>query len=121
MVTGYLQVATAELVALDLLKYPDPAGGLNHIATVFSKLIETLDPIKLIELAKNTNSECQLQRIGYILDNIDLMDEDNAERTINSLALHVQKKKQIIFLLHLKFLKQVTQDVGSGELLKIQK
>jgi hypothetical protein len=88
-----LVVATPELVALDLFKYPDHAGGLNHIATVFSELIETLDPIKLIELAKNTNSECQLQRIGYILDNIDLMDEDNAEITINSLAQHVQKKK----------------------------
>ena len=78
--TGYLKVATPELVALDLFKYPDHAGGLNHIATVFSELIETLDPIKLIDLAKNTNSECQLQRIGYILDHIDLMDEDNAER-----------------------------------------
>ena len=91
--TGYLKVATPELVALDLFKYPDHAGGLNHIATVFSELIETLDPIKLIELAKNTNSECQLQRIGYILDNIDLMDEDNSEITINALAQHVQKNK----------------------------
>ena len=91
--TGYLKVATPELVALDLFKYPDHAGGLNHIATVFSELIETLDPIKLIELAKNTNSECQLQRIGYILDHIDLMDEDNAEITINALAQHVQKNK----------------------------
>ena len=63
MATGYLKVATPELVALDLFKYPDHAGGLNHIATVFSELIETLNPIKLIDLAKNTNSEYQLQRI----------------------------------------------------------
>ena len=38
--TGYLKVATPELVAIDLFKYPDHAGGLNHIATVFSELIE---------------------------------------------------------------------------------
>ncbi len=91
--TGYLVVATPELVALDLLKYPDHAGGLNHIATVFSELIETLDPVKLIDLAKDTRAECQLQRIGYILDHIDVMDEENAEIIINALALHVQENK----------------------------
>ena len=91
--TGYLKVATPELVALDLLKYPDHAGGLNHMATVFSELIETLDPVKLIDLAKDTRTECQLQRIGYILDHIDVMDEENAEIIINALALHVQENK----------------------------
>ena len=91
--TGYLKVATPELVALDLFKYPDHAGGLNHIATVFSELIENLDPVKLIDLAKDTRTECQLQRIGYILDHIDLMDEENAKIVINALAQHVQKKK----------------------------
>ena len=37
--TGYLKVATPELVALDLLEYHNHAGGLNHIATIFSDLI----------------------------------------------------------------------------------
>ena len=91
--TGYLKVASPELVALDLLEYPDHAGGLNHIATVFSELIEALDPIKLINLAKNTHAEYQLQRIGYILDHIDVMDEPGAEIIINALALHVQENK----------------------------
>ena len=75
MSTGYLKVATPELVALDLLEYPNHAGGLNHIATVFSELVEVLDSIKLINLAKDTRVEYQLQRIGYILDHIDVMDE----------------------------------------------
>lgn len=91
--TGYLVVATPELVALDLLKYPNHAGGLNHIATVFSELIETLDPVKLINLAKDTHAEYQLQRIGYILDHIDVMDEENAEIMINALALHAKESK----------------------------
>lgn len=91
--TGYLKVATPELVALYLFKYPDHAGGLNHIATVFSELIESLDPVKLINLAKDTRAECQLQRIGYILDHIDVMDEENAEIMINALAQHIQKKQ----------------------------
>jgi len=91
--TGYLKVATPELVALDLLEYPNHAGGLNHIATVLSELVEALDPIKLINLAKDTHAEYQLQRIGYILDHIDVMDETNAEIMINALAQHVQEKK----------------------------
>lgn len=91
--TGYLKVATPELVALDLFKYPNHAGGLNHIATVFSELIETLDAIKLIELAEATHSQCQLQRIGYILDHTNPTDEDNAEIIINALAKHVEKNK----------------------------
>ncbi|MBY0545596.1 MAG: type IV toxin-antitoxin system AbiEi family antitoxin [Gammaproteobacteria bacterium] len=91
--TGYLKVATPELVALDLLEYPNHAGGLNHIATVFSELIENLDPAKLIDLAKDTHSEYQLQRIGYILDHIDVMDEKNAEIIIKALALHVKENK----------------------------
>lgn len=93
MSTGYLKVATPELVALDLLEYPNHAGGLNHIATVFSELVEVLDPIKLINLAKDTRTEYQLQRIGYILDHIDVMDEPGAEIIINALALHVQENK----------------------------
>lgn len=91
--TGYLKVATPELVALDLLEYPNHAGGLNHIATVFSELVEVLDPIKLINLAKHTRTEYQLQRIGYILDHIDVMDEPEAETIIHALAHHVQENK----------------------------
>ena len=91
--TGYLKVATPELVALDLLNYPNHAGGVNHIATVFSELIENLDPVKLINLAKSTNSEYQLQRIGYILDQIDVMDEKQAEIVTAALALHVKENK----------------------------
>ena len=91
--TGYLKVATPELVALDLLNYPNHAGGLNHIATVFSELIENLDPIKLINLAKNTHAEHQLQRIGYILDHIELMDEHHAQLIIYSLSAYVRENK----------------------------
>lgn len=93
MPTGYLKVATPELVALDLLNYPNHAGGLNHIATVFSELIEALDPIKLINLAKDTCAEYQLQRIGYILDHIDVMDGKNAQWMTDALARHVQENK----------------------------
>lgn len=92
--TGYLKIATPELVALDLLNYPNHAGGLNHIATVLSELIENLDATKLIKLAKDIKAEHQLQRIGYLLDNIEVMDENLAEVIINALATYVSMRKQ---------------------------
>lgn len=91
--TGYLKVATPELMLLDLLSYPDHAGGLNHIATVLSELIESLDVKKLISLAQKIKAEYQLQRIGYILENIELMDDELAANFIEALAQHIEKSK----------------------------
>ena len=92
--TGYLVVAAPELILLDLLNYPDHSGGLNHIATVLSELIANIDVVKLISLAKQIKAEYQLQRIGYILDSIELMDEKCAEEVINKLASYVKKSKK---------------------------
>jgi predicted transcriptional regulator of viral defense system len=73
--TGYLKVATPELTALDLLHYPTKVGGLNHIATVLAELIEVIDTDKLLDLAKKIGEKAWLQRLGYILEKIDTMDE----------------------------------------------
>ncbi len=91
--TGYLKIATPELVALDLLEYIHRCGGLNNVVTVFSELIESLDADKLINLATNTGVAYQLQRIGYILDNIELMDEESAIKFIAKLADYVSQNK----------------------------
>ena len=64
--TGYLNVTSPELTAIDLFNCPTCAGWLNHVATVFSELIEVIDPGKLIELAEKINVKYQLPRIGYI-------------------------------------------------------
>lgn len=91
--TGYLKVATPELIVLDLLSYPKPSGGLNHIATVFSELAERINSRKLIELAKGTGCEYQLQRIGYILERIDVMNEKVVKHIIDALASWLEKNK----------------------------
>ncbi len=91
--TGYLKVATPELVMLDLLNYPNHAGGLNHIATVYAELIENLDRLKLIQLANDTDTAYQLQRIGYILDHIEVMDEKNAAMITHVLELYIKESK----------------------------
>lgn len=87
--TGYLKVATPELIAIDLLKFPKHAGGMNNIATVLSELIESFDVHKLIELAEKMGEQYQLQRLGYILEKIDVMDDDIKKIIIDALTEYV--------------------------------
>jgi predicted transcriptional regulator of viral defense system len=74
--TGYLHVATAELTVFDLFKFPSRSGGLNHIATVLSELVSHIDFDKLVQLAEELNEKTWLQRMGYILDRLDSMDQE---------------------------------------------
>ena len=89
---GYLKVATPELVAIDLLKFPNHAGGINNIATVLSELVETIDVHKLIQCAKNMREQHQLQRLGYIIEKVDVMDEDKKNTIIAALVEYVENK-----------------------------
>jgi predicted transcriptional regulator of viral defense system len=90
--TGYLKVASPELVALDLLSYSSRSGGLNHIATVLSELLEAIDADKLIELADIVKEKAWLQRLGYILEHIDTMDEKKAKNIIDKLEYYFHGK-----------------------------
>lgn len=87
--SGYLKVATPELIAIDLLKFPEYAGGLNNIATVLSELMESIDINKLIELAENLNECYQLQRIGYMIERIEVMNDDIKNTMLATLEAYV--------------------------------
>lgn len=90
--TGYLKVSSPELTALDLLMYPNKSGGLNHIATVLSELIESIDSEKLIALAKQLDQNVWLQRLGYILDNIDPVDTESKQKIMDALLKYLALK-----------------------------
>lgn len=90
--TGYLTVATPELTVVDLLLYPNHAGGLNSIATVLSELIEEVDPGKLIILLERLEKNFLAQRLGYILEHIESMEEEKQKKIIHSLSEYVGKK-----------------------------
>ena len=49
--TGRMKVSSVELTALDLLRYPRAAGGIDQIATVLSDLGGKIDPEKLRSLS----------------------------------------------------------------------
>jgi predicted transcriptional regulator of viral defense system len=67
--TGYVRYSTPEATALDLVGYPDHAGGLNNIATVLSELAPAIDAEKLV-LAAAVSPLAWAQRLGYLLDRL---------------------------------------------------
>lgn len=67
--TGQVKYATPEVTALDLVGYPDRAGGLNNVATVLSELAALLDSEKLV-LAASVSPLAWAQRLGYLLDRL---------------------------------------------------
>ena len=83
--TGYLTISTPELTAWDLLRYSHHVGGLNHIATVLSELIERINPETLALLVTQSKEKAWGQRLGYILEHIDSMDEKKQKDIIECL------------------------------------
>lgn len=90
--TGYLNVATPEVTAMDVLDNYKRSGGLNNVATVLSELIEAIDPVKLIELADITGKITWLQRFGFILDTLDPMDEEAKQNIIAAIYGYLAKR-----------------------------
>jgi predicted transcriptional regulator of viral defense system len=68
--TGYINVSSPELTALDLVYYFDQAGGLNRVATVLEELCESIDPNKMLDLAKRYSPITAVQRLGFLLEEI---------------------------------------------------
>ncbi|MDR2666594.1 MAG: type IV toxin-antitoxin system AbiEi family antitoxin [Holosporales bacterium] len=89
--TGYLKVSTPELLAIDLFKYSKRAGGISHIATVLSELTPHIDENKLIHLVEDLEEVCQIQRLGFILERIDVPeDEEKKQKIIDRFAAYLE-------------------------------
>jgi len=68
--TGYIQISSPELTALDMVYYFDQSGGFNRIATVLEELSEKLNAEKLAETAKRFHQITTVQRLGFLLDEV---------------------------------------------------
>ena len=64
--TGRMKISSPELTALDLLRYPRAAGGLDNVATVLTDLGGRLDAERLAALSKGFERPV-VQRLGYLL------------------------------------------------------
>jgi predicted transcriptional regulator of viral defense system len=66
--TGYINISSAELTAIDLVEYQHRVGGLSRVATILHELTEAMSPEKLNDVLQNKFSLSSLQRLGYLLD-----------------------------------------------------
>ena len=67
--TGAMKISTVELTALDLLRYPQTAGGIDNIATVLADLGPKIDGAKLAALSA-TAERPVVQRLGHLLNRL---------------------------------------------------
>jgi predicted transcriptional regulator of viral defense system len=65
--SGRMQIASAELTAWDLLRYPQASGGVNQVSTVLTELGPKLQPNRLAALAP-AFERATMQRLGFLLD-----------------------------------------------------
>jgi predicted transcriptional regulator of viral defense system len=68
--TGFINVSSPELTALDLVFYFGQSGGFNRVATVLEELVESLDAGKLLDLAKKFTPLSAVQRLGFLLEEV---------------------------------------------------
>jgi len=66
--TGSMVVSTAEATAVDMVLYPQAAGRIGNIVTVFSELAERLDPGRLVEAVVMESDVAAAQRVGLLLE-----------------------------------------------------
>lgn len=66
--TGYINISSPELTALDLVSYYSEIGGFNRVATVIEELKEVIQSEKLVETAKQYDEISAVQRLGYVLE-----------------------------------------------------
>ncbi len=63
----------------------------SHIATVLSELFQNIDENKLIMLAQKLGVISQIQRLGFVLEKIDVFEmEDKKEKIIKKLEEYLQ-------------------------------
>lgn len=67
---GMLPVSTPEATALDLVRYANRIGGADTVITILQELAESLDPVRLRNIATQETERASLQRLGWFLDRI---------------------------------------------------
>lgn len=98
--TGYINISSPELTALDLVSYYNEVGGFNRVVTVIEELIEAIQADRLVETAIQFHETSTVQRLGYLLEYI--LEENEISETLYNyldqiefypILLRTQKKK----------------------------
>lgn len=104
---SYFKISSAELTAVDLVRYIEASGHINHVSTVLYELAEKINVNILSENIRSGSIKIiDAQRLGYILDfiqvNLDLFpladiireEKPNYIRLVSSSQKKVIEKNQ---------------------------
>lgn len=94
--SGYINVSSPELTAIDLVHHHKKIGGLNRIIPILEDLSESMKVYKLSGIA-NGSTLPAIQRLGYMLEQL------GEEKLSNALAKTIKKKKANIVSLSLSY------------------
>lgn len=70
---GVVRYSTPEVTALELVGYPQHAGGINNVVTVLAELAEEMVPAILLDAARLSPMGWS-QRLGYLLEMVEQQD-----------------------------------------------
>lgn len=65
---GYVNYASPELLALDLIEYESASGGFDNIVLVIKELMPHFNPSKFKKIAMEYPVMASVQRLGYIVE-----------------------------------------------------
>ena len=68
--TGYINVSSPELTAIDLIENEKSVGGLNRVCTVLNELVDVVNLDSLNDSFFKASSTPVFQRLGYIMEHI---------------------------------------------------
>jgi len=66
--SGFINVSSPALTALDVLSYEKACGGFDNVSLVIHDLIEKLDPKDLLNCSQEYGQLAIVQRLGYLLE-----------------------------------------------------
>lgn len=67
--SGYINVSSPELTALDFFDYSD-RFGINRIVSILQELCQEMKPTILTKVANQYPNTAAIQRLGYLLENV---------------------------------------------------
>ena len=94
--TGYINVSSPELTAIDLIENEKSIGGLNRVCTVLNELVDVMDLSSMNDSFFKISPTPVFQRLGYILDHI-LGREDLAETLYSKIGIARLKLRKVPF------------------------
>ena len=94
--TGYINVSSPELTAIDLIENEKSIGGLNRVCTVLNELADVMNLDSLDDSFFKTSTIPVFQRLGYILVHI-LEREDLAETLYSKIGTAGLKFRKVPF------------------------